>query len=371
MSPLARTRAFSDAIIRRRLWVVLCLYETLVIAIVAGAGLNIALMGGGSLVMAAPLLLIACAEALRIPLSGWSTRLGFAGRMLAGVALIAIAIGSFEGLTVAFEAFLQNRVVEIMRAAHDVEKAQRAVDLIASVKASQDADVAGLTAQVKELDDQVSALAKSLPTPPVGSNKTCTWKGQRVACSSDSVSAQAYSAAMKAYDICPAGLTSQRSALQAKVDDARAAEASTVSPRASQALADAKQAFAEKAEQSPVFRITAAVFNEDVGAVTPAQFSVVKKWATVGLGSAFALLSIAVSVVVHLQPKSERRPSKLARAIRAMVAARRKTIRRLRETVRVETRERVKFIHIPVDVATGRVIDPDGKLGETVNRDQP
>ena len=40
--------AISDAVVRRRLWIVLVIYETLVIAIVAGAGLNIALMGGGS-----------------------------------------------------------------------------------------------------------------------------------------------------------------------------------------------------------------------------------------------------------------------------------------------------------------------------------
>jgi hypothetical protein len=61
--------AFSDERIRRRLWIVLITYEALIIALVAGAGLNIALMGGGSIAMAAPLLLISCAEALRIPLS--------------------------------------------------------------------------------------------------------------------------------------------------------------------------------------------------------------------------------------------------------------------------------------------------------------
>ena len=98
--------AGADARIRRRLWVVLCIYETLVVSIVAGAGLNIALMGGGSIFMAAPLLLISCAEALRIPLAAMATRLRWGGKMLAAVALLAIAIGSAEGLVVAFEAFL-------------------------------------------------------------------------------------------------------------------------------------------------------------------------------------------------------------------------------------------------------------------------
>ena len=41
-----------------------------------------------------------------------------------------------------------------------------------------------------------------------------------------------------------------------------------------------------------------------------------------------------------------------------MFAARRKTIRRLKETVRVEVRERTRFIHVPTD-DLGRVRDPD------------
>ena len=68
--------AWTDAAIRHRLWLVLLVYEALVISIVAGAGLNIALMGGGSIAMAAPLLLISCAEALRIPRARDATPLG-------------------------------------------------------------------------------------------------------------------------------------------------------------------------------------------------------------------------------------------------------------------------------------------------------
>lgn len=170
--------AFSDERVRRRLWAVLILYELLVILIVAGAGLNIALMGGGSVAMAAPLLLISCAEALRIPLSAMATRLRWGGQLLAAVALLAIATVSAEGLAVAIEAFLQNRVVDIMRANAAVDRAQRAVDQIAGDRKRDDAAIASL-------DAQVAALARSMPTPPAASNRTCTWKGQRVSCSAD------------------------------------------------------------------------------------------------------------------------------------------------------------------------------------------
>ena len=101
-------------------------------------------MGGGSIAMAAPLLLISCAEALRIPLVAMATRLRWAGQLLAAVALLAIAIVSAEGLAVAIEAFLQNRVVDIMRANAAVERAQRAVDQIASDRKHDDAAIASL-----------------------------------------------------------------------------------------------------------------------------------------------------------------------------------------------------------------------------------
>ena len=192
-STTAPANAFSDARIRRRLWFVLIAYEALVISIVAGAGLNIALMGGGSIAMAAPLALIACAEALRIPMSAMAVRLRWPGRLLAAVALLAIAIGSAEGLAVAFEAFLQNRIVEVSRAAGELARLTRD-------RAAHDADAASLAGEVKDIDAQSAALAKSMPQPPTASNRTCTWKGQRVSCSADAAATNAYREALQAYD---------------------------------------------------------------------------------------------------------------------------------------------------------------------------
>jgi hypothetical protein len=344
-----------DAVVVRRLWIVLVIYEALVISIVAGAGLNIALMGGGSVAMAAPLALIACAEALRIPLSAMATRLRWGGQLLAAVALLAIAIGSAEGLVVAFEAFLENRVVDIMRANGAVERAQRAVDQITSERRLNDAAIASLAGEVTELDAQAAAMARSMPAPPAASNKTCTWKGQRVSCAADGAAIVTYREALKAYDARLTSLSSQRAALQAKVDAARSKQASAGSPWASDALLEAKQAYEEKASQSPVWRLTAAVFSESVSEVTPAQFARVKAFVTATLAIGFATLSMAVSIVVHAKLRSEG-DGKLARAIRAMVAATRKRLRRIEPTIEYRYRDRV--LHVPVDTL-GRVLDPD------------
>jgi hypothetical protein len=62
---------------------------------------------------------------------------------------------------------------------------------------------------------------------------------------------------------------------------------------------------------------------------------------------------------VSVLPRWSGRPGKVSLAIRRMIAARRKTLRQYTPTVVTEFKDRLKFIYIPVDVATGRIIDPD------------
>ena len=254
---------------------------------------------------------------------------------------------------------MQNRVVDIMRANGAVERAQGAVDQAASERTLSDATIASLASEVTELDAQVAALAKSIPQPPPASNKTCTWKGQRVSCSADGAAIIVYREQVRAYDARLTSLTSQRATLQAKVDAARSKQASAASPRASDAVLEAKQAFEEKASQSPVWRLTATVFGEAVSEVTPAQFARVKAFVTATLAIGFATLSMAVSIVVHAKLRSEG-DGKLARAIRAMVARWRKRLVVYRN-VPGPFRDRTVFVHVPVDPVSGLVLDPDKK----------
>jgi hypothetical protein len=307
--------AFSDDHIRERLMRFLWLYETLVIAIVAGAGLNIALMGGGSLPMAAPLVLISCAQALRIPLSAMATRLRWGGQLLAAITLLAIATVSAEGIAVAIEAFLQNRVVDITRANAAADRAQRTVDQIADERKHADAAIASL-------DAQVAALAKSMPQPPASSNKTCSGRrGQRVSCGSDSIAAAAYAASMRSYDARLADLTGRRSGLQARVDAAREKQPSAAS------LADAERALDDELQLSVMHRLAASIYGVRASEVTEGQFNALKRFVVLGLACTISLLSAVVSVIAHVQPKGDR-PSKLNRMIRGWLARRRRPIYR-------------------------------------------
>jgi hypothetical protein len=274
--------------------------------------------------------------------------------LLAAVALLAIAIGSAEGLAVAFEAFLENRVVDIMRANGAVERARRAVDQAAGERTLNEANVASLASAVTELDSEIASLARSTPVPPAASSRTCTWKGQRVTCSADAAATDAYREALKAYDARLANLANQRADLQAKVDAARGKPASVASLEAPGALFEAQQAFEEKVAYSPVWRLSAAVFGESASEVAPAQFARVKAFVTATLAIGFATLSMAVSIIVHAKLKSEG-DGKLSRMIRAYFARRRRLIYR---NVPGPVQYRDRLLHVPVDTL-GRVLDPD------------
>ncbi len=137
---------FHDDLVQRRLLLALAAYEICVIGVTAWAGANIALSGGGSLAMAAPLLLIAAAESLRIFVAAWATRVSFFPKMLALLVLAAISVASFEGLSLAFEVFLTNRITHITQLQRDLRVAeQRVADANAKQATGRD-DVARIDA---------------------------------------------------------------------------------------------------------------------------------------------------------------------------------------------------------------------------------
>ena len=229
----------TDAIIRRRLWVMLCLYEALIISIVAAAGLNISLSGGGSLFLAAPLLLISCAEALRIPLSAMATRLRWGGQLLAAIALLGIAVGSAEGLGVAFQILPANRVVDIMRA--NLAPSIGPNELSTAKRRRTPASRAKVTCAGHRSHGAGQPTGRLRPPLRIGT-PSAPGEGSGFRRSADASAIAVYRETQKEYDARLASLSSQRLA-------ARAKQMSAVSPRALDARTEAKQAFEEKADQ--------------------------------------------------------------------------------------------------------------------------
>ena len=327
---------------KRWLLITLICYEVAVISVILAAGINISLAQGGTIAGAAPILVIGLAESLRVPVAGYAvSRLGWAGRILATVALAAIALASAEGLSIVFESFIDNRLVNVLQAQHRVEDAKRAAD-------AEQTNVTELTNEVKEIDSEIAALAGSRPSPPSASNRTCTWKGQRVSCSAEASSATAYASAARAYDERLASLTGQRSSLQAKMDAARAKRPSAA------VLADAERALGDELQLSVMHKLAATVYGVPASEVTEGQFNALKRFVVLGLACIISLLSAVISVIAHMQPH-DGRESKLSRMVRAYLARKRRPIYR---DVPGATVFRDRVIHVPTDTL-GRVLDPD------------
>jgi hypothetical protein len=322
---------FDNAAVQRRLLVALAAYEICVIGVTGWAGANIALSGGGSLAMAAPLLLIAAAESLRIFVAGWASRVSLFPKMLALLVLAAISVASFEGLSLAFEVFLTNRITHITDLQRDLRAAeQRVADASAKQTTTRD-DVARIDAAIKD------AVAQT-PVQPSLSGKTCAGKRGATTCNSDVIAQRNYVAAVKAHNSEIAQLRAERARVQ------QAADIAAPTGKLANDVADARDRLNVELQQSPMHRLSATWFGVTVDQLTQAQFEAVRRVAIGGLAGSLAVLSMLVSLVAHAPAKSNE-PSKLSRAIRAYIARRRKPVVRV---VQVPSGVKTVVRYVPV-----------------------
>jgi hypothetical protein len=104
-----------------------------------------------------------------------------------------------------------------------------------------------------------------------------------------------------------------------------------------------------------MYRLAASLWGVHISAVTEDQFSALKRFVILGLAGTISLLSAIASIVAHSPLRSEA-PSKLAMALRRMIAARRKRLRRVEATTVTEIRERVVYRYVPCDPVSGKAI---------------
>jgi hypothetical protein len=322
--------------------------EVAVISTLAVSSYNVAFADhGGDWLAAAPLMTVIALESTRLPLAFTLTRLKPIGMVLAAAMLAGLSVITGEAASLAFENLIFQRSRPVVLAEAALAKTEFDRDALQSSVNRRAADIEAARKHREDLDKP-----PELQAVPAG--RTCAnRKGSSWNCGAG-VQAQAVAsnaAAMKAHaDELRAASEAVRAAEARPAPDIRAAEA---------AVADAKRRVADARSMNPMFRIAAAWHRVSVEDLTSEQFAVVKRWAVIGLSVATALTTATAAVIASLPERGQAQPSKLARAIRAMVAARRKTLRRIRETVRTEYRDRTVYLHVPTDPATGRVLDPD------------
>ena len=157
----------------------------------------------------------------------------------------------------------------------------------------------------------------------------------------------------------------------------------------------AQKAVQEAAANSTMYRTAATWYGVPVKDLTDEQFDRFKRIAVAALAGAVSIATMMLAFISHATPRNPANKGKLVRAIRAWIARKRKNVVRtviktvekpvekivevakpvfVDKPVIVEKRvdvpgpERivVKHIHVPIDVASGRVVNTDGSLGETL-----
>ena len=323
----------TDDRLRKRLFATTVLAEAIIIPTCAWTAFKLA---GGDLAIAAPLLAVSALEACRIPLSSYATRLKFSAKLAAILALAGIGVLTAEVMTVGFSTLIDARLASVTEAAsaRDAAREQLAAETAALDRLT--ASAAAARAALVDLSAHPPALSEV-------KSQTCPGRHGRSYDCTPAAALKANAAAQAAYDARLREAQSAATAAQGRVDAAARLNGSEEALRAAEGRLRAAMA------GNPMARLASGLSDQALDRV--------KSVVAVSLGAAIAFATSLLAFLAHLEPRVPGRGSKLARAVRAMIAARRKTLRRLRETVRTEYRDRL--VHIPVDPVSGRILDPD------------
>jgi hypothetical protein len=130
--------------------------------------------------------------------------------------------------------------------------------------------------------------------------------------------------------------------------------------RAGANLAAAKQRLAAEKGDSVMHRAASAWFGVTPAELSDAQFQAFARVAIGALAISISTATMLAAFVSNL-PQWDGRPSRLARAIRTMLAATRKRLRRIEPTIVTQFRDRTVYVHVPVS-AGGVVLDVSPKI---------
>ena len=307
----------TQATLRRHLMIMTVAVECVVIPTCALTAFRLA---GSDLAISAPLLAVCALEATRIPLSSYATQLKPVAKLVAIAALAGIGLLTAEVMAAGFSALLDGRLAPVFDARDARDAAQRALD-------DSHGRIDRLTAEAAAARASLTQLSSHPPVLAEVRSQTCLGRRGR------------------SYDCTPSAALRGNASAQASYDSRLKQAQEAVGEAERHLQADPGLKADEEAVRASETRLRAAIAANPmarlVSGLSDATIDRVKSIVAVSLGFAVAFTTSLLAFLAHLQPRSEA-PSKLARAIRAMVAAKRKTIRRLKETVgsNIETAQR-------------------------------
>jgi hypothetical protein len=318
------------------------------------------LVGGSSApVIVVPMIgALLAVEALRLPLVMRAPKLGAGGAVMALTLAAALAGLTGETTALGVENLLNARAIGVTVAETKFSEAKTSFDAAKAEAGRRGDEIAQAQAAVaaaqkhsEEVGRESVALQNNPSVSAYRNRKGWTAPGGAAANTVAAANARAQAEHAKHVAAAETDLAQARTALAAvKPVDIKTAEADLVA-----AKKDVEQARAA----SPMHRLAASFFRVGTADLTAEGYESVRRVAILSLAAVVSAGTLVAGLISALPERGTRSPSKLSRALRAMIAARRKTIRRLQETVRTEYRDRTIFRYVPTDPVSGRVLDPD------------
>jgi len=321
------------------------LVEVAVISVCAVTAVSIAVEHGGRIWDASIVGAIAAVECLRVPTAMAIPKLKWSGALCAIALCLAITPLTAEGLILAADRLVHARSLGVARAQDDLSRAQGVYDSLKAQADRRDAAIAEARRHRAGIDRPVSLA----PVP----SGTCSGRLRNGARATYDCRAT-----LEAVEANKAALAAHSAALR-QADAAVLAAENAPSIDLKQAGADltaSKQRLAVERGDSVMHRAAAVWFGVAPAELSDAQF---QSFARVAIG----VLAIAISTATMLaafisnMPGRDGKESRLARALRAMIAARRRRIRQYEPTIITKFRDRI--VYVPCDSATGQILNPD------------
>jgi hypothetical protein len=332
--------------------------EVAVVSTLAVSSYHIAFSGPSPDWLAgAPILTVVALESLRLPLAFRMPRMRLTGLACSVAMLAGLSVITGEAASVAFESLIFQRTRPVAEAEAALTQAQIGRDALKAAMSRRAEEIARLTADVESARAHRASIDRppELQQPPPA--RKCAGKHGSWNCGA-AVQAEAVSANAAAQKAHADELRDASALVKAAEARLAAVEPASDMGVSDMSVAEAKRWVATERAVNPMFRVAAAWQRTPVEDLTSEEFETVKHWAVIALASATALAT-ALAAIIGALPERGAGPNKLSLALRQMIAARRKTLRRFRE--RIEYRDRVRFIYVPCDPATGKVLDPDAK----------
>ena len=342
--------------------------EATVITTLAVSSYHIAFGGApgwGDWLAGAPIVTVVALESLRLPIAFNLAKSRLLGLLMSGAMLAGLSVITTESASIAFANLIDQRSRPVIEAEAELKKVQIGHGTLDEVNARRKQEIDRLTADLATARQHREDIGNQKPElQTVEANKTCYRvvghgkhaQRQGYDCNSEVRNDQSKSnrEAQATHD---AELKTASDAVKEADAKLTAAEANPPDMSASdEALKLAEQKVSDARSTNPMFRVAATWQQVPVETLSMAQFEQVKHWAVIALAGATAVTSALAAVISSLPERGPKGDGKLARAIRARFAAKRKTLRRITGIVRTEFK--TKVLYVPVDVASGKVLDP-------------